>query len=366
MKIMIYISSMDGGGAERQTAIFARNFIELRQDVCLVKKKRSESKYFLHPKATIIEAREMRNSKNIFQAVISNVLNAQNIKIIIKEEKPDIIFCMSVTKLFDVILATMFNQNVRVVYFEPSNPYKSHLDSIWRFFKKPLSRLADGCLFQTERAAGFYPASVRKKSVVLPNPLESEKFAGLKEELTRRKVIVSVGRLTPPKEQGVLIKAFSKVLETFSDYELTIFGEGPEMENLRALAKSIGVGNSVNLPGFSENIISEIFDASVFVLSSKYEGMPNALMEAMACGLPCVSTDCDMGPRELIKDGDSGLLVPVGDVEAMAEAIVKILSSDELANRLGRNARRILFTHDERVISQQLLDFFSSLIKILT
>jgi len=361
MRIMIYITGMEGGGAERQTAILSNNFTLSGHDVCIVVKTHGRSRYMLHQKVRIIVARKLRDSQNKVQAIINNISNIMSIGKIIRKEAPDIVFCVGITRLFDVVFATVLKSNVRVVYFEVSNPYKNLHDKTWKLLKRPLSRVADGCLFQTERAAGYYPISVRKRSAVIPNPIESQRYENLKDISKRKKVIVSAGRLIPLKGYDVLLKAFSKVSDVFPDYNLVIYGEGGERESLSVLSKTLGISHKVNFPGFSEDIISDIYDASVFVLSSHHEGMPNTLMEAMACGIPCVSTDCEMGPRELIDDGVNGLLVPVGDVDKMADAIISLLSSSEFASSLGKNAKRILKTHDERFISSKLLDYFSSL-----
>ena len=142
-----------------------------------------------------------------------------------------------------------------------------------------------------------------------------------------------------------LIKAFADVSKNFPDYKLVIYGDGSRKDEYIKLAESLGVAEKVSFPGYVTDIGGKIADASLFVLSSDYEGMPNALMEAMALGLPCISTDCPCGgPRFLIKDGVNGLLVPVGDREALGEAMRKILDSPFFALSCASNAQDICKT----------------------
>jgi len=337
--------------------ILSKNFVEMGHEVCVVVKDQSKSFFPSHPEVRVIKARDTQNSSNFVHAVHNNIKNVLNIRELLVSEAPDIVLCVGITSLSDVVFAAAFNKGIKKVYFETSNPYKSLQGRIWKIFKKPLSRLADGCIFQTDRAAMYYPGPVRKRSVVIPNPIEAGKFNFSEEVTVRRKEIVSAGRLIPLKGYDVLINAFSKVLEDFPDYRLIIYGEGTERENLSALAISLSISNMVKLPGFSNDVINDIHGASVFVLSSYHEGMPNTLMEAMACGIPCISTDCEMGPRELINDRENGLLVPVGEANHMAKAIISIISSNEFADRLAKNAKKIIAKYDEQVISRIVLDF---------
>lgn len=139
-------------------------------------------------------------------------------------------------------------------------------------------------------------------------------------------VVLSVGRLAPAKDHATLVRAFAEVLRT-RQARLVILGEGTERSSLLQLAESLGVSQYVDLPGFKINPFAYMSKASVFVLSSRYEGFPNVLVQAMACGTPVVSTDCRSGPMEILEDGKWGSLVPVGDQQAMASAIIATLDS---------------------------------------
>ena len=143
----------------------------------------------------------------------------------------------------------------------------------------------------------------------------------------------------PQKNHKLLIKAFSNIAEQVDD-NLIIYGEGDQRPELQALINELGLDERVLLPGVINNVVEATKDAKVFVLSSDYEGMPNALMEALALGIPCISTDCPCGgPQALINDGENGILIPVGDEAVLSGALKKLLGDADYANRLGRCAK---------------------------
>ena len=160
----------------------------------------------------------------------------------------------------------------------------------------------------------------------------------------RRKVVISVGRLAKQKNFPLLLKAFSLVVERV-DACLIIVGEGSERAELEELINELGLKDRVDLPGYRENVHPYVARSDLFVLSSDFEGMPNALVEAIAVGVPVVSTDCLSGPGEILQQGEGGLLVPVGDADALSDAIV-----DGLQDIAGRALR-------QRKAAEKLDDF---------
>jgi glycosyltransferase involved in cell wall biosynthesis len=151
-------------------------------------------------------------------------------------------------------------------------------------------------------------------------------------------VILGVGKLKPQKDFPTLIRAFAQVVAE-RPARLVILGEGTERDGLLDLARSLGIGDAVDLPGFVQNPYPFYRMAALFVLSSRWEGLPNVLIEAMACGCPVVSTDCPSGPREILAEGALGPVVPVGDVEALADAMIQALSGPRRTEALTARAR---------------------------
>ena len=211
--------------------------------------------------------------------------------------------------------------------------------------KKELRRLvsrAKGGVFQTEEAYEWYKPYLKgTEPIVIPNAINPA-FIRPAYDGEREKVIVGAGRLSNQKNFPLLISAFARIADKFPEYKLVIYGKGNLLDSLQALAKEKSISDRVEFPGFVPDMPERLEKASMFVLSSDYEGMPNALMEAMASGLPCVSTDCGGGgARFLIKDGENGLLVPQKDEEKMAAAMERILSDEVFAKKIGENARKL-------------------------
>ena len=206
-----------------------------------------------------------------------------------------------------------------------------------KFVGKVLMPMAEGCVFQTEEEKRWFPMRLQKKGRIIMNQV-NESFFDVHHSGERRDV-VTVGKLRAQKNQALLIRAFSRIAGEIGD-NLLLYGAG-ELENeLRGLIESLHLSERVKLMGLSTDVANDIKDAKCFVMSSDYEGLPNALLEAMALGLPCVSTDCEGGgPAMMIENGVNGLLVPMRDEKALADAMLCMLRNPEEAERMGRAAR---------------------------
>ncbi len=203
-----------------------------------------------------------------------------------------------------------------------------------------LAQKADGWVFQTADAMKWYEGKI-KQGKVIPNSINPA-FIRSPYDGKREKTIVGAGRLTEQKNFSLLIDAFASVANQYPEYRLVIYGKGPQEQLLKAKALELGLDNRIEFAGYVENMPEQLEKAGIFVLSSDYEGMPNALMEAMALGLPCISTDCPCGgPKFLIEHGKNGLLVPVGDMDRLKQALEELLVSPENAQALGQEARKI-------------------------
>ena len=229
---------------------------------------------------------------------------------------------------------------VPIVVSERNNPF-SYSDKIQKSMLKSFSK-ADGIVFQTITAKDFYKKRLKKlpNSIVIPNAIICDIPSS--NYNNKEKIIVSVGRFNKQKNFPLLINAFSKITNEFPDYKLYIYGEGDLKEEYKKLVRDLSLEKKVIFPGYVKNVNEFIKDASLFVLPSDYEGIPNALIEAMAIGLPCISTRCAGGGAEfLINNEENGLLVNVGDVNEMALAIKRVLSDNVLSTKISTNAKKI-------------------------
>lgn len=231
---------------------------------------------------------------------------------------------------------------VKVIVSERNAPTHFSGKKTIKWISRILMRKADGFVFQTKEVQNYYGSFFYEKSIVIPNPVFIESMPKIQYTGEREKKIVSVARLNKQKNQKMLIKAFSLILNEYPEYKLYIWGEGPERKNIENYIRSLGIQKSVFLPGITENVFEEIYDASMFVLTSDFEGMPNALIEAMALGLPCISTDCPCGgPRELIENNRNGILIPVNDKDALVKNICYLLENKEFTIKIGNEAFKI-------------------------
>ena len=250
--------------------------------------------------------------------------------------------------------------HIPVIVSVRSNPAREYPDKVTRFLANTLFARAAGVVLQTGQAKEFFPEAVQKKAVILPNSL-SEQFLQTEFKGERRKEIVWVGRMDENKNPGMLLRTFEKVAQKHPDWTLKYVGDGPLMKELRNLSQKEDSARQVCFTGRVEDVATEIQSASVFVLTSKQEGMPNALMEAMVSGLAAISTDCPCGgPAELIEDGVNGILIPVDDEPALTEALDKLLVDEEYRNRLGEEAKKLIEKVHPDTVNRKWLTYIES------
>lgn len=257
---------------------------------------------------------------------------------LLKDLDPDLFVSFGApNSMYDVL--GKLGLRAKHIVCERNDPSHFKGRTITRILSRLLMRKADGFVFQTKDAQAFYGGNIAKHSVVIQNPLFILKDAPQTTfEIERRKEIVTAGRLNKQKNHALLIRSFATLIKKYPDYRLIIYGEGPERKNDEELIESLCLQEKVILPGAINDVPSAIYNSSIFVLSSDFEGMPNALMEAMAMGVPCISTDCPCGgPRDLITNGENGLLVPVGDIDSLVSALNLLINNREFADKLGKN-----------------------------
>lgn len=342
-KILFHINSMGKGGAERVVSVLSKCFAEDGYEVVVATLWYAKEEYPLSPNVRRLHAglsdKEERKGR-LFKAV----KRLTNFRSLLKKENPDIVisFCNKANFRSAYCMMGMKTPLLVSVRNDPERDYAPYMRSV-----KRMEKAAAGCVFQTPDAQAFFSPEFQKKSKIIFNPL-SEKYVEQQEEVKQREPrIVTVGRITKQKNQLLLVQAFAKISKKYPHFRLEIYGEnGDDIEVKETLKKYIEQHNlqeKVFFMGASKTLEQDIYKAALFVLPSDYEGMPNALIEAMALGLPVISTDCPCGgSRLLIEEGISGLLVPAGDEEALAAAMEELLLNTEKAEQMGKNAGNIV------------------------
>lgn len=326
-RIMFATASMIRGGAERVVSILANHYAAAGWDVSILMLLHSHVGYELDPTIRIIDiSNDKVNAGLRFPKLVM-----QGRKIL-KEVRPDVLvsFMDNVCLVMGFAIRGLGIRHVTSERIDPSGIRRNFA------LEKVLERIyasSDCCVLQTKRAWGYFPESVRSKSRIIPNPIE----VSCPASGTKRPRIVTAGRLSPQKNHMMLLEAFAGFVKGHPDYTLDIYGEGALRNALEQRITSLGLAGSITLRGNAPHLHEEISDAAMFVLSSDYEGLSNALLEAMMMGLPCISTSCS-GSDEAIEDGVNGLLVPVGDSDALEDAMGRLADDEGLALMLGRNA----------------------------
>ncbi len=359
-KIAFYCGSLIKGGAERVFVNLAEYFYKEGYDVCMITQYKKEDEYVISPaiERVLSDLTEEETGKSRIRNFFCRF---QKLRRILKTVRPDIVLTCTAKSNFMAMAASTFLKT-RVVVSIVGDPKMEYYTKAMRLIAKTYFRFADGIVFQTKEARAFFPKYIQKKSVILSNALNPqflrERYAG-----ERKKEIVAVGRLDDNKNHEMLIRAFAQIADKFPDYKLTVFGDGESRGKLEALIAEEGLSERVFLPGVTADVAGDIERAALFVLPSNTEGMPNTLLEAMALGLTVISTDCPCGgPRELITQGENGLLIPVGDIKALSEAMDKVLSNPADAEKMGRNAWKLQEKLKPEVTNQSWKNYFEGVL----
>lgn len=350
MNYLIVIPCMTRGGAER-TASYLANYIVDRDgnSVSIAVFDNNESTYQLDAR---IEYIKLGLSSTDLKYRLPA---AKKIRKLICNNQVDVVLGFSSGASILVSLAAK-GLKCKAYGSERSNPYIKNYSSIYRALQNILLSKLDGMIFTTRGCRDFYSDSVRNKSVVIPN--------GLFANTQRSKIgddfkhnICAVGNLRPEKDYPTMLKAFATFLKKCPNNALFILGEGTEREKIEKYIDELGLSNSVTLCGLVDNPNEYYGQSDILIHTSISESWCNVILEALGTGLPCVVTDCDFGPREMIKDGVNGFLVKVGDSDALAERMVKLYMDFSLYKEMAKNAFQSIEQFNPENVAKQYYDF---------
>lgn len=334
--IAFYCSSLTKGGAERVFVNLAEYFNGKGYRVYLVTQYKQEDEYEISEGITRVLS-DITPEEEKGGRIGNFYARYHKLRSIFKSIRPDLVFSCNGKNNFMAQTAN-FGLHNKVVVSVIADPAQEYPTRNMRFLAKLLFRHVDGIVFQTKQAMEFFPKAVQKRGIILPNSL-NPLFIKPRFEGERRKEIVAVGRLDDNKNHAMLIRAFAKISPKFPEYSVVIYGEGENRKKLEDMLAQMHLEEKVFLPGRVDHVENRIDKSTLFVMTSDTEGMPNALIEAMALGLCVISTDCPSGgPGELIDSGRNGYLIPVRDVDALQRQMEYCLSHPEEMEEAGREA----------------------------
>ncbi len=347
--ITFIIGSMIGGGAERVISVISDMYAEDGYKVNLIIFRKTDKQYFINPKINCIYLSENESAIKRKLKLPFELFKA------IKKVKSDIYVSFCIQENCYSCLVNLFARK-KLIISERNAPKNEKLKLSYKIMRKLFYPVCDGIVFQTEEAKSCYSQHFQKKSAVISNPVKEG--LPLKTDYSTSGKIVAAGRLCVQKNYPMLFKAMELFIKKYPTYKLYIYGNGPLEKELKALCDEMQLNDCIVFEGFSENIHKEMAEADIYVLSSDYEGMPNALMEAMAIGVPSVSADCPSGgPKELVEDGKNGMLVKTGDFRGLCEKLETLASSRELRENLGNEAKLIAEKYSKEKIFNEWKHF---------
>jgi GalNAc-alpha-(1->4)-GalNAc-alpha-(1->3)-diNAcBac-PP-undecaprenol alpha-1,4-N-acetyl-D-galactosaminyltransferase len=363
-KLTFVIHALHTGGAERVLARLANHWAAAGDEVTVITLDAVESDALaLHPQVGRIGLEAMRLSRTRWQGLWNNLLRIWRLRRAIRRTGTRQVISFT-DKMNVLTLLACVGLPVDVVIAERSHPFRQQLSPGWERLRRRMYPRCRAWVVQTAAVAESCGQLVGGKTVhVIPNaavPPPAPSAAGKTAGTPPPRRVIAVGRLSREKGFDLLIRAFGRIAARQADWTLRILGDGEQRPVLEQLVADLQLADRVALPGWVDESASHLSQADLFVLPSRYEGFPNALLEAMAVGLPVISFACDSGPNEIIRPEVDGLLVPPEDVTALAAAMDRLMTDAAERERLGRRAVEVLTRFDEPTFFQRWEEVLAS------
>lgn len=340
MKVLFVISCLSYGGAEKNMMLVA-NHLRKNNEIAICNFNERDTTQEIPPEITYYEQHRWNSSGRKFDWVGLRKAQYQFLKKSCAYFTPDLVISfLPMPNALAVLCGKKLH--IPVIISERADPYRSisKIDKLIHF----IYGFADGAVFQTDGAKNFYQKKLQKKSVVINNPVIVPENADIHDTKTANKEIVCVGRFeNKQKRQDLAIKAMKIIHCKYPDYKMVFWGDGDDLNLAKKLARELLPEDCIAFKGVSGNVLNDIKDSEIYLLTSDYEGIPNTLIEAMSLGMPCVSTDCSPGgARLLLGNSEYGIIVPCGDADAISRAVIKLIENKDLSADYGNKAKNSL------------------------
>lgn len=346
MKLVIYLHSLEAGGAERVAATLANHWAQRGWEVTIATVAGVDSDFYRLDRSVARIGFDLDgDSRNPLQAAWRNWARVRTLRALLRAVQPDAALALMTNANVVLALACRGFRQVRALGSEHIYPGQVALGPIWNALRRMHYRGLHAVVALTPECAQWIMAHTSaRKAPVIPNaagwplPVQPPLLAPAALCRSGRHILLGVGRLTAQKDFGVLIEVFGSIAARRPDWDLVILGDGPQRAQLQAQIDSLGLQNRAFLPGIVGNLGHWYDAAELYAMSSRFEGFPNTLAEALAHGLPAVSFDCDTGPRDIIRQGVDGVLVAPGDAGALAAALDGLMGNEALRARMAARA----------------------------
>ena len=351
-RVTLVISSLGPGGAERVLSTMANHWAGRGWPMTLITIEPTTGDFYaLRPVVERVGLGVSGVSRTIWRAMWNNWRRVSRLRHAIRASRPDVIISF-MTETNVLALLAAHSERVPVIISERVDPTLCPVRPVWARLRRLTYPWAAAVVVQTPEVRRWAERFLPRDAVhVIPNPVAappddicaehrgSDTLLASAADTTRH--VVAVGRLDSQKGFDLLIKAFAECHRSRPEWRLTIVGEGDDRNKLEALARQLGVASAVRLQGHIAEPISVLRKADLFVLSSRYEGFPNVLLEAMAAGLPVIATDCPSGPAHIVRNDVDGVRVRTEDAGALARAMAALMDDEARRKRLGESATSV-------------------------
>lgn len=351
MEIIIITTHMTNGGAQRVLSVLIEEWRKKGNLVTIIQTKPTDfsSSYNYSNDINIVNLGRYRSK------LLSKISNVVSLLRYLKKHPHAVVIAFLNSCISLAAICSLFVSNV-FVFSERNDPARYPTKRIKRKIRDVLFKCADLCVFQTNESKSHFADSIQKKGVIIPNPINNNL-----PKINRKSnsnLIVAIGRLSKQKNFPMLIYAFKKIRDIFPEFELNIYGndEG-EMNKLLQLVEELKLKDAVHFNGFANDVFNILNNCAMYVSSSDYEGISNSMLEALAMGVPSICTDCPAGgAREMICNGENGILIPVGDVDALFKSMKQLIENQDFSDKLSRNAAKIRCKYPAEKVAQLWID----------
>lgn len=358
-KYIFIVPSLSKGGAEKVVSILANNLVNNNREVTIITHYYTDNDYDIDTrvkKICLSGLEEVEYRKKITILYLLKLII--KLRKTITKENSDYIIPFLVNTCIRTDLALMLSrEKKKVIQTIRNNPNIYPKNKVLKIYRDFLVKRYKKTIVQNKEQMEYFNKNKSSKIYILNNPIDN-RINDVKRNSNKNKIIIiGVGRLEPQKNFSLLINAFSKISKKFPNTILKIYGEGELKNQLTDEIIKKGIKDKAFLMGRKTSYNEMYGEANIFVLSSNAEGMPNALLEAMGVGIPCVSTNCPTGPNEIIDNYKNGILVPTNDLEGMENAIIELVTDEELRKKIGKEAKEtVQKKYSADIICNTLMD----------